>query len=139
MQKKFEGGCQCGDVRYSIEGDPVMSALCHCTQCRRAHAAPAVAWAMFADAQVRFTNGTARQFQSSAEAQRGFCARCGSQITFTADYLPGLIDIAIGSLDDPEAIAPTLHCWHSEQLSWADFKDELPRHPEFPPQDEESG
>lgn len=38
----LEGGCQCGSVRYRITGDPVMTALCHCTMCRRANAAPAV-------------------------------------------------------------------------------------------------
>ena len=37
----FSGGCQCGRVRYEADGDPVMVALCHCTMCRRANAAPA--------------------------------------------------------------------------------------------------
>ena len=50
----LEGGCQCGSVRYRISGNPVMAALCHCTMCRRANAAPAVAWAMYELPQVLF-------------------------------------------------------------------------------------
>lgn len=132
-EQQFEGGCQCGRIRYVISAEPMLAAICHCTMCRRAHAAPAVAWAMFEESQVKFTRHDLKQYQSSAEAQRGFCANCGSQISFTASFLPGLIDISIGSLDDPESIVPSLHYWHAEHLSWVEFADDLPRHPEFPP------
>jgi hypothetical protein len=131
--QELVGGCQCGDVRYAIAGEPIFSAMCHCTMCRRAHAAPAVAWAMFQESQVTFTGKSPKQFKSSEEARRSFCATCGTQISFTASFLPGLIDISLGSLDDPESIAPALHYWHSKRLSWAEFSDTLPRHPELPP------
>ena len=130
---KFTGGCQCGDIRYTISGEPVLAALCHCTMCRKAHAAPVVAWAMFQQSQVSFSKENPKQYNSSKDAQRGFCAACGTQISFTASFLPDLIDIAIGSLDNPEAISPSLHYWCSEHLSWAEFADSLPRHPKFPP------
>ncbi|MCL1633233.1 GFA family protein [Luteimonas sp. SX5] len=129
----LQGGCQCGAVRYSITGEPMLAAICHCTMCRRAHAAPAVAWAMFDESQVAFDKGQPHPYASSPDARRGFCRDCGTQISFTASFLPGLIDISLGSLDDPEAIRPTLHYWDNEHLSWVDFADGLPRHPEFPP------
>jgi hypothetical protein len=129
----LEGGCQCGRVRYRIEGEPVFSAICHCSMCRRAHAAPAVAWAMFNEAQVSFSGAARATYASSPGAQRGFCAACGTQISFTASYIPGLIDISIGSLDRPEAIAPQLHYWDSRRIPWVRFGDGLPVHPEFPP------
>jgi len=132
-ERKLEGGCQCGAVRYEVTGEPVMAAICHCTMCRRANAAPAVAWAMFQDAQVTFGNARPEEYASSPEARRGFCAACGTQISFTATFLPGLIDITIGSLDSPEAIRPTLHYWYAEHLSWAEFADDLPRHKGLPP------
>ncbi|MBY0270425.1 MAG: GFA family protein [Burkholderiales bacterium] len=132
-QEKIEGGCQCGAVRYAITGEPIMAAICHCTMCRRAHAAPAVAWAMYQEDQVAFSKAKPKSFASSPEARRSFCAVCGTQISFTADFLPGLIDIAVGSLDNPEAVKPALHYWHSRHLSWAEFADALPRHPELPP------
>ena len=129
----FEGGCQCGAIRYQVVGAPLLAAICHCSMCRRAHAAPAVAWAMFQDSQVRFLAGKTATYASSPEARRGFCPACGTQISFTATFLPGLIDIAIGSLDNPEDMPPTLHYWESRRLPWVRFADDLPRHPELPP------
>jgi hypothetical protein len=132
-ENPIEGGCQCGAVRFRITGQPQMTAICHCTMCRRAHAAPAVAWAMFEQSQVVFTAKQATLYASSEDAQRGFCSHCGTPICFTSSYLPGLIDIAIGCLDKPEQMPPQFHCWHGERLPWAEFADDLPRHAEFPP------
>ena len=128
----LEGGCQCGLIRYRISGAPVVTALCHCSMCRRASAAPVVAWAMFEQPQVLFIGEKPATYASSPAAQRGFCARCGTQICFTAEFIPGLIDITIGSLDDPGRVPPTLHYWENERLPWVNFADGLPRHAEFP-------
>src|SRR5690606_9430763 len=98
FERTLRGGCQCGAVRYLATGAPVMTAICHCSMCRKANAAPAVAWAMFHDSQVNFT-GTPSTYASSEEGQRGFCASCGTQIFFIASYIPGLIDLTIGSMD----------------------------------------
>ena len=134
MSKQFlEGGCQCGSVRYRITGSPVLTALCHCTMCRRAHAAPSVAWAMYPESQVAFLEAVPVSYESSPGAHRNFCARCGTQVSFTAAYIPGLVDIAIGSLDDPSEVPPALHYWDSERLPWVHFADQLPRYPGFPP------
>ena len=82
---------------------------------------------------VTFAGVDRTLYASSDSATRGFCGRCGTQISFTADYMPGLIDLTIGSMDHPEHVVPQLHCWHAERLPWAEFADGLPRHPEFPP------
>ena len=132
-EQRIEGGCQCGAIRYAITGEPIMAAVCHCSTCRRANGAPAVAWAMFDQGQVQFTAAEPKKFAASSEVERGFCAECGTPISFEAEYLPGLIDITIGSFDDPEAANPTMHYWHSKHISWAEFADALPRYPEFPP------
>ncbi len=88
---------------------------------------------MFPDTNVRFSGAAPKRFHSSAEGRRTFCSECGTQLAFTASFLPGLIDVTIGSLDRPEAIEPTLHFWYDEHLPWAEFADSLPRHREFPP------
>jgi hypothetical protein len=88
---------------------------------------------MFNASQVRFTKGAPAEYASSPKARRGFCAACGTHISFTASYIPGLIDITIGSLDRPEAVPPALHYWDSKRLPWMKFGDDLPKFPEFPP------
>lgn len=131
--QKLAGGCQCGRIRYEIAGAPLLAAICHCAMCRRANAAPVVAWAMFHESQVVFSGAAQKRYASSPEARRGFCGDCGTQLSFTASFLPELVDITVGSLDAPESIRPTLHYWHDSHLSWVEFADGLPRHPELPP------
>lgn len=137
MTQHHRGGCQCGNVQYRASGPAKVSALCHCSMCRRAHAAPAVGWALFDSSQVTFTKGEPKQFESSPDAQRGFCADCGTQLCFEANYLPGMIDISIGSLDDPNAISPSLHYWHEQHLTWFEVSDDLKRYDQWPPLGEE--
>ena len=135
----LEGGCQCGSVRYRITGSSILAALCHCSMCRRANAAPAVAWAMYQESQVAFTRSGPTLYESSPGANRGFCPRCGTQISFTAEYIPGLIDLTIGNLDKPSMVPQTFHYWESKRLSWVHFADQLPRYAEFPPTAQNGG
>jgi hypothetical protein len=129
----LQGGCQCGAVRYEVTGEPVVVAICHCSMCRRANAAPAVAWAMYPENHVRFTGDALKIYKSSPPARRGFCGNCGTQISFTANHMPGLIDLTVGSFDKPGVLTPALHYWDSKRLPWVRFDDDLPKHPEFPP------
>ncbi len=129
---EYQGGCLCGAVRYVANGEPMLVAVCHCTMCRRASAAPSVAWAMFSQEHVQL-HGELKRYASSADAERSFCPSCGSQIAFTASFLPGLIDLTVGSLDNPEAMSPSLHYWGDKQLSWCHYADKLPVFPQFPP------
>jgi hypothetical protein len=133
MTQTLLGGCQCGAVRYEAAGDPILVALCHCSMCRRANAAPVVAWAMFREEQVRFDGDAPTLYNSSPGARRGFCRTCGTQLSFTGDAIPDLIDLTVGSFDEPERLAPSLHYWDEKRLSWMRFDDGLPRHAQFPP------
>jgi hypothetical protein len=128
--RRLEGGCLCGAIRYEIDGPPVMATICHCSLCRRAAAAASMAWAMFKKSQVRFHGAQPSVYASSAAARRGFCPGCGTPISFTAGYLPGLIEITIGSLDRPEAITPTLHYWGTRRLPWVRYAYSAPRAPQ---------
>lgn len=128
-----DGGCQCGAVRFALSGTPIMTALCHCSMCRKAHAAPAVAWAMYAESQLRWTLGQPKGYASSADGLRGFCAECGTQLTFTASYLPDMVDVAIGSLDEPGHMPPQFQYWYDDHLAWLADAADLPKFAEFPP------
>ena len=114
----IEGGCFCGAVRYAIEDGEYLSANCHCSMCRRIHAAPFVAWLVVPSAHFRYTQGTPQAYRSSDRGTRWFCARCGSQLTCVVDAHPDIVDVAVGALDAPEAQAPKVDAHGDTRLPW---------------------
>jgi hypothetical protein len=125
----LEGGCYCGAVRYAAEGDIFHRTLCHCADCRRVSGAPALAWFSVARDALRFTHGAPALFRSSGPVTRGFCARCGTPLTYARDDTPGEIDVTTCSLDDPGAAAPQDHTFTHARLSWMPNCDGLPEYP----------
>ena len=123
------GGCMCGAVRYEADGEPFHLTLCHCRDCRRASGAPALAWFSVRRGALRFTHGTPALRRSSPGAQRQFCADCGTQLTWLGDDVPDEVDVTLCSLDDPEALAPADHTFHSQRVRWLHIADMLPRFP----------
>ncbi|MBT3270553.1 GFA family protein [Candidatus Poribacteria bacterium] len=116
-----DGGCLCGDVRYQLAGKVTRGGLCHCGNCRRAGGAPSVAWVLVAPGGLAFTHGEPTIYAytrgDGVPTRRGFCGRCGTQLTYGSD---GDSDIGIttGSLDDPERFPPDGVIWEDEKLSW---------------------
>jgi catechol 2,3-dioxygenase-like lactoylglutathione lyase family enzyme len=129
LAEAFEGGCLCGALRYRATGAARFATLCHCTSCRRASAAPAVAWVTFAADAFAFTSGEPVRFRSSPPVERSFCGRCGTPLSYRHDAFPQAVDVTSASLDEPERCPPLDHTWVSERLRW--WRPE-PRWPEFP-------
>ena len=125
------GGCLCGAVRYRAEGPPHATSLCHCVSCRRATGGPSLAWAIFPEAAVEIVVGTLATYQSSPGVERGFCARCGTSLSYRRANRPGLFDVTTASLDDPEAYPPDKEIWVEERLSWETANPALPQHARF--------
>lgn len=59
---------------------------------------------------------------------RTFYATCATQLTFVDDATPAETDITIGSLDDPNGLAPQDHTFTSEKLAWLILGDGLPEY-----------
>jgi hypothetical protein len=76
------GGCQCGAVRYALFAKPERTGICYCRMCQKAVGGPFFAWAAVDEDDIAWTHGAPAQFASSSAADRGFCARCGTPLTF---------------------------------------------------------
>jgi len=123
----FEGGCLCGAVRYRATGAPVRAVICHCSMCRRHSGAPALAFVHFPLDSFNWVKGEPTRYRSSTYAQRGFCSKCGSTLTMHEEILGDRVQVAVGSLDEPQRVRPDDHVWTQDQLSWFEINDQLPR------------
>jgi len=126
---RWSGGCGCGTVRYAVTGPARWPCYCHCASCRRAAGAPLVAWATFERAGFTLLHGALREYRSSPAVLRGFCAACGSCLTYRREARAAQIDVTLASLDEPASLAPQMHVWTAEKLPWVRLEDGLPQYP----------
>ncbi|MBL4895854.1 MAG: GFA family protein [Erythrobacter sp.] len=125
----LEGGCQCGEVRYRVSGDPAHHALCHCRDCRASSGAPATAWMAFPAENFNVIKGKAVPYNSSGASWRHFCGRCGTGMYFINEQmLPGIVDIQSATLDDAQAHPPAAQIQTAERL---DYMSDLAAMPQF--------
>lgn len=115
------GGCLCGAVRYEARPEKRDGYYCHCRMCQLAFGNTRAAFLNLKQSALRWVTGAPTLFAPSKLAQRGFCNRCGTPLTFA--YLGSTsMDVSVGSLDDPAAITPVSHfaidsriaAWHTD-------------------------
>ncbi|NQV98097.1 MAG: GFA family protein [Rhodospirillales bacterium] len=114
------GGCQCGAVRYAI-GELGRASICHCRMCQKAFGS--FFGPLVSAIDIVWTRGERSIFHSSNRRCRGFCATCGTPLTF--EHSQG-IEVAIGSLDHPELAAPTVQVNMTEQCRFIGGLFDLP-------------
>lgn len=119
----YTGGCQCGAVRFAVEGKLGRPSICHCRMCQKAFGAFYAPLVGIGEARLRWTRGAAKRFQSSNHVKRGFCADCGTPLTYEA---PDGIALAIGAFDDPALVVPVIQYGIEGRLPYADGLSKLP-------------
>ena len=136
LDVEVSGGCQCGAVRYHSTQMHDNSHLCHCRMCQKAFGSffAALAGGVLKE-DFEVTRGTIATFNSSDEAERGFCAKCGTPLTFRY-FTSKWIAASIGSLDQPELVKPNFQYGTESRLSWF---HELPNLPGEATEDDQSG
>jgi hypothetical protein len=104
---EMTGGCACGKVRYAAEVASDDAYLCHCRMCQKASGGVSIAFKNLPKDAVRWEREP-DYFRSSPIARRGYCAACGTSLSF--DYPDSdKIDVTVGSFDDPARFVPTHH------------------------------
>ncbi|MFN3260368.1 MAG: GFA family protein [Pikeienuella sp.] len=108
MADDHKGSCLCGGVRYEVRGPLRPVVACHCSQCRKTTGHHVAATGAPAEALTLTASETLAWYRSSAEAERGFCARCGSNLFWRKDG-SGRISIWAGTLDGPTGLTIERH------------------------------
>jgi hypothetical protein len=138
-EQALTGGCQCGTVRYRVEGPAREVSHCHCTICRRLHGAMFASFAIFLPRDFAIVQGAEflTHYDSSPGAHRYFCGRCGSQIYSDVDVLPDDLFVTIGTLDDGahpgHAPGREQHIFVGSKVPWWPITDGLPQFEEDRP------
>ena len=107
----MRGRCACRRVEYAVHALELEAAVCYCESCRRASGGAGMAWLEGERATLR-TYGALHTWQSSEHAVRQLCPQCGSQLFRLEEGRPDVVEVAVGTLDDPGAIRSTRSAQH---------------------------
>ena len=120
----YEGGCQCGRIRYRAEGPRDRASLCFCRMCQKAGGAPFMAFVRFPAASVTWSEPPAT-FASSAKVERGFCSSCGTPLTYRQIDGPN-VSLTLNSLDRPGTVEPDMTFYAEQKPTWLNRVQMLP-------------
>lgn len=118
------GRCLCGGVTYRVDAEPVVQAVCHCTDCQRQTGnpfsvivgVPRDAFAVEGDTLASYaTIGS----DHGGRTERNFCSACGSPLFSIAAVMPQVAFLKAGSLDDASWLEPAVEAWTTSAQPWA--------------------
>jgi hypothetical protein len=117
----IKGGCLCGQVSYTADGEAALVGVCHCKHCQKQSGTafglvigvPKAAFSLKGDAKIYHDQG-----DSGERVDRAFCPNCGSLLTTDAAVMPDLIFIKAGSLDDTSWVQPTIQMFCDNAQPW---------------------
>jgi hypothetical protein len=127
----LSGGCQCGAVRFRVESEPGRASICWCRMCQKAYGGPFGALVTVNVADLTWTREDRSIFQSSDAVKRGFCAACGTPLTF--EYSDEKIDLSVFAFDDPSAVEPAVQLAVESRPAWMEHLADMPVRPPMGP------
>jgi hypothetical protein len=134
--RKRQGGCQCGAVRMTVTGEPIVAVNCHCLVCQGLSGAGHLFVLVYPAGNTEIT-GKLGQFQYRADsgkmATRYFCPSCGSQLYGTSEQMPNTYGINAASLEDTSEYRPKITAYAKRLQAWDQLAEGAPSFPAMPP------
>ena len=134
MAEAREGGCRCGQVRFRVTEDPLLTMACHCTGCQRMTGSAFSLSAMYPAAGFEVTAGEpVVGGLHGAEAQHFFCPYCMSWLFTRPAQADWLVNVRATMFDEAADFTPYAETFTDEKLAWVTTpaKRSFPRFPEI--------
>lgn len=132
----LNGHCECGRVRFEVDGDIKDFSHCHCSQCRRLHGAAYATFAGVMRDKFRYVAGAddIATYASSPSNVRVFCSNCGSTILVDPQDESEYLYLSMSVLDGDPTRPAGYHAYVGSKAPWHEITDDLPQHDTDPPE-----
>ncbi len=136
MAESFEGGCDCGTVRYRLLERPLFVHCCHCRWCQRETGASFALNALIESDRVERLSGEPDLVRTPSESGYGqLIARCPKcRIALWSHYAgagPAASFVRVGTLDEPDRLPPDLHIFTRSKQPWVVIPEGAKSVPEY--------
>ena len=125
------GGCQCGQVRFTLSRAAGRLYCCHCRECQKQSASAFGMSLSVRRADVQVT-GTMRSWERDTDlgtrTRCFFCPECGSRVMHQGGADQSRATIKAGALDDTSSLSPDAHIWVSRKQPWVILDPDVPTH-----------
>jgi hypothetical protein len=126
----FEGGCECGRVRYRWLDRPIIVNCCHCRQCQKLTGSAFAINAMIEAAQVEVTSGAD---DLTVERGQARCRHCATLLWASHRMFGDAIRfVRAGTLDEGERLTPDAHFFVRSKLPWITLPEGVPQFETLP-------
>jgi hypothetical protein len=132
----MQGGCDCGAVRYRVEGPPLIAHACHCRWCQRETGSAFALNAMIEADRVLVLEGEPEAVNTPSQSGKGQkiwrCPRC--RVAVWSNYAGGgdaVRFVRVGTLDEPDRMPPDIHIFTNSKQPWVVLPRGTPAVPEF--------
>ncbi len=132
----MDGRCTCGTVRYRLTSRPLFTHCCHCRWCQRETGTAFALNAMIEAERVELLAGQPEPVPLPSQSGKGQTMfRCPScRVTLWSHYA-GAGDkvsfVRVGTLEDPDAVAPDIHIFTASKQPWVMLGEGIPAMAEF--------
>ena len=130
-----QGSCQCGALRYQLNGDPLTCYACHCTDCQTSTGSAFTLSMIVRREDVRIIEGEAAIntfMHNGSEVQRYHCGNCGTAFWYLATEMPKYIALKPGTFDETDWFTPVAHIWLRSAQTWVVLDETTARYQKQP-------
>jgi len=136
MGAPYQGGCQCGKIRYVVKAEPVTLYICHCSECQKQTASAFAMSLTVRSDEFEVMEGSLKEWcrpsDSGATVFCRFCPVCGTRIVHGKDTRPEYINVKPGTLDDTSWLRPVAQIWTSRAQPWVKLGSNYLSYPQQP-------
>jgi len=135
MPETFDGRCACGELRFRMTSGPMAVHCCHCLDCQRQTGSAFVLNALIETARVPVLAGQPVRFEVPTDSGRPHgiyrCPTCGVAVWSEYGGIGALRFVRVGTLEDPTALAPTVHIYTRSKQPWIVLPAGIPAFPGY--------
>jgi len=125
----LEGGCSCGEVRYRLTSEPLVTHCCHCLNCQQQTGSAFVINLLIEASRLELLAVEPRPVdvpRDEGKTQRIYrCPTCGVAV-FSEYGGPAVKFVRAGTLDGGAQVEPDVHIYTRSKIPWVALPESVP-------------